>query len=621
MDSIDLMQALSARMPVSQGGGAPTQEGLEGGTAFVTLMEGFMNGAPLSAETLTGAPEATTAQDAEAGEGLMALIAPSLLAGLMMPAPSASAPAQAVAADPEALDEIAPAPTSMVPGFVPETAPADDQPEGMAAPLNPSQPSAGTKADGGIPIPDMLASAAQASDSMEPMSRTEQQAAASPALPGTAAPPAQTGASQTTAPQNASSTTIAAERPPQAPQIATPARKAEGKSAQARTAAAIDEAGWSRRPSDVSVIPATDAVAAAPALDQTVDSAVAQGVPAERPADTSESAKLDAFPDAARQKAEIQAGDTAMVDDTTQARAAQAGQGSISHAKANEAADEALVMVGAVGEAEAASQTEVAANRVEHEEDRGWGAPSRSESAHTQDGGSQSGHGQSGHENRKDTPVALAEGGARSPVVSGAGDAEQSQTFSEMAGIDGGTAEADAGSLMGPHGASHTDTSQQTDTTRAAASSRPLAPPHPASETVSVQLSRMAGGKAEQMTIHLRPVELGQVEVRLDFSNEGRVQAMIVAERPETLELLQRDARTLEKALQEAGLQTDAGSLNFSLRDGGSGDRSNFAAMREALGKMRGMRGEADPVEEIRQFTMTTGPRGNAAQGRVDIRI
>ena len=42
---------------------------------------------------------------------------------------------------------------------------------------------------------------------------------------------------------------------------------------------------------------------------------------------------------------------------------------------------------------------------------------------------------------------------------------------------------------------------------------------------------------------------------------------MIVSiERPETFELLQRDARGLEKALQDAGLKTDSGSLSFNLK-------------------------------------------------------
>ena len=47
---------------------------------------------------------------------------------------------------------------------------------------------------------------------------------------------------------------------------------------------------------------------------------------------------------------------------------------------------------------------------------------------------------------------------------------------------------------------------------------------------------------------------------------DGRVDAVVRVERPETLELLQRDARQLVRALQDAGLQADSGSLSFHLR-------------------------------------------------------
>ena len=42
-----------------------------------------------------------------------------------------------------------------------------------------------------------------------------------------------------------------------------------------------------------------------------------------------------------------------------------------------------------------------------------------------------------------------------------------------------------------------------------------------------------------------------------------------MVENPATLEMLQKDANNMEKALQEAGLQTDGDSLTFSLQDSG----------------------------------------------------
>ena len=66
--------------------------------------------------------------------------------------------------------------------------------------------------------------------------------------------------------------------------------------------------------------------------------------------------------------------------------------------------------------------------------------------------------------------------------------------------------------------------------------------------------------------MRLHPAEFGRVDVKLDIGFDGRVLAVVTAERADTLELLQRDARLLEKALAEAGLDTGAGGLSFGLR-------------------------------------------------------
>jgi hypothetical protein len=52
----------------------------------------------------------------------------------------------------------------------------------------------------------------------------------------------------------------------------------------------------------------------------------------------------------------------------------------------------------------------------------------------------------------------------------------------------------------------------------------------------------------------------------MEIAKDGRLSAVILAEKPETLDILRSDVRGLERALQEAGLKTDAGSLNFGLK-------------------------------------------------------
>ncbi len=78
----------------------------------------------------------------------------------------------------------------------------------------------------------------------------------------------------------------------------------------------------------------------------------------------------------------------------------------------------------------------------------------------------------------------------------------------------------------------------------------------------------------------LEPEELGRVEIRVERGGSGDGEAArvrVVAERPETLALLQRDARQLDRALQGAGIALAEGGMQFSLagRDGdAAGDRA-----------------------------------------------
>ncbi|MBU99599.1 MAG: hypothetical protein CMM24_04475, partial [Rhodospirillaceae bacterium] len=88
----------------------------------------------------------------------------------------------------------------------------------------------------------------------------------------------------------------------------------------------------------------------------------------------------------------------------------------------------------------------------------------------------------------------------------------------------------------------------------------------PATNQVFVQLTKAVQNGQNKITVQLRPEELGRVEVKLDIGGDGRVKAMVMADKPETLDLLQKDSRVLERALQEAGLKTDNNSLSFNLQ-------------------------------------------------------
>lgn len=87
----------------------------------------------------------------------------------------------------------------------------------------------------------------------------------------------------------------------------------------------------------------------------------------------------------------------------------------------------------------------------------------------------------------------------------------------------------------------------------------------PAHEQVAVHIQRAVREGTGKISIQLSPSELGRVEVKLEIDEDKRVTAAVTVERASTLELLQRDARNLERALHDAGLKTDGGALSFSL--------------------------------------------------------
>ncbi|MEC9369443.1 MAG: flagellar hook-length control protein FliK [Pseudomonadota bacterium] len=101
-------------------------------------------------------------------------------------------------------------------------------------------------------------------------------------------------------------------------------------------------------------------------------------------------------------------------------------------------------------------------------------------------------------------------------------------------------------------------------------------PPSPAApaiplQGIAVHIAQQAQSGARRFDIRLDPPELGRIEVRLDVNREGHVHTHLVVERSETLDLLQRDSRQLERALQDAGLDTSQGSMKFSLKEHGAG--------------------------------------------------
>lgn len=88
---------------------------------------------------------------------------------------------------------------------------------------------------------------------------------------------------------------------------------------------------------------------------------------------------------------------------------------------------------------------------------------------------------------------------------------------------------------------------------------------------VAFEVVRQVHQGNNRFQIRLDPPELGRIDVRLQIDGDGNTQARMTVERAETLDLMQRDQRHLEKALAQAGLDASKTTLEFSLRQNPNG--------------------------------------------------
>ena len=140
-----------------------------------------------------------------------------------------------------------------------------------------------------------------------------------------------------------------------------------------------------------------------------------------------------------------------------------------------------------------------------------------------------------------------------------------------QAAVAGSMTEQIAGAPADPTATSSTNTSTTVaQMTKVAAPKLPVLPQLTgAANQVAMQLTQAVSDGATKFTMRLHPAQLGRVDVSLEISADGRVTAVVSADRQETLDLLRNDSRVLEKALEQAGLHAGANDLHFGLRDPG----------------------------------------------------
>lgn len=96
-------------------------------------------------------------------------------------------------------------------------------------------------------------------------------------------------------------------------------------------------------------------------------------------------------------------------------------------------------------------------------------------------------------------------------------------------------------------------------------------PAQAAVHAVALHLQNLAQNRdTRSLTLQLNPPELGRMQIKMTYGKDKTVKADILIEKSDTYSLMKNDADALKNALSSAGLQADAGSLNFALADQGT---------------------------------------------------
>lgn len=138
---------------------------------------------------------------------------------------------------------------------------------------------------------------------------------------------------------------------------------------------------------------------------------------------------------------------------------------------------------------------------------------------------------------------------------------------------------------------------------------------------VPVEIGAQALAGNRRFDIRLDPAELGRIDVRLEISDKGEVSAKLTVDRVETLHMLQRDARTLERAFEQAGLKPSEGGIDLSLRDPAD-QQAGGRQQRQDDETPRGRRAWVQATDDSALVTEVASlPRNASRLGGVDLSI
>lgn len=138
--------------------------------------------------------------------------------------------------------------------------------------------------------------------------------------------------------------------------------------------------------------------------------------------------------------------------------------------------------------------------------------------------------------------------------------------------------------------------------------------------TLAAEIAARHKAGGSRFEIRLDPPELGRIDVRLDVDRSGRVRSTLIVEKPETLDLLRHDLRSLERALDQAGFKSDPGSISLGLKNEQGTFGQNGRNFHQAI--LAGGNGErAVHMAEPLLATMPPYHAGSAHSGALDIHV
>ncbi|MAW89514.1 MAG: hypothetical protein CL574_00165 [Altererythrobacter sp.] len=129
---------------------------------------------------------------------------------------------------------------------------------------------------------------------------------------------------------------------------------------------------------------------------------------------------------------------------------------------------------------------------------------------------------------------------------------------------------------------------------------------------LGVEIVRHGLDGRDSLTIRLDPVEMGEIQIRLQFDDRGTMRAHVTAESVVALEMLRRDSADLVRALGDAGVRTDAQSFQFEGRGQGEEGQQGQHGRRQTLSDPHAALVETD--EDV-----ASPPQRLSASGQLDI--